>query len=221
MPPPLLFDLDGTIVDSAKGIAKALTEVSVARSGSAVDALRVRELVSLGVETLVRESLGAVARDIATDVAEFREVLADIPHTQDAVYPGVEDCLVALAEAGHRMAIVTNKPEALSVRLINDIGLSHLFHCIVGGDTLSVSKPDPRPLQYALSSLGALAKEGIMIGDSPTDSRAAAAANIPFVLFEGGYAPNECRSDPVHARFASYDELTIVISDLLVLSPAV
>lgn len=208
----LLFDLDGTIVDSALGIAAALTQLSVARGGLPVDVAAVRKLVSLGVGTLVRAALGPVAADRATDVAAFREVLGALPNSADALYPGAAACLAALAEAGHPMAIVTNKPEALSIRLLEDLGLAHLFGCIVGGDTLIVGKPDPRPLHHALSRLDCGPHGTVMIGDSPVDARAAAAAGVSFVLFEGGYAPDECGSEPVHGRFASHDALMGVLA---------
>lgn len=211
----LLFDLDGTIVDSAIGIAAALTEVSVGRGGEIVPAAQVRKLVSLGVETLVRDALGAVACDSATDIAAFREVLTGLPATPDLLYPGVRNCLMDLAGSGHPMAVVTNKPEALSTALLKDIGLAHLFDCIVGGDTLQVSKPDPGPLLHALARLGSGSRMAVMIGDSPVDGHAAAAAAIPFVLHENGYAPEDCAHDMVSGRFSDYGALRDVLCGLL------
>ena len=203
----LLFDLDGTLVDSALDIAAALSRLSVCRGGGPVAVETVRPLVSHGVGVLVREALGAAARDGAEDVATFREILAATPPDPGSIYPGVAEALHRLATNGRPMAIVTNKPERLSQLLLDQLGLARFFGAVIGGDTLSVSKPDPAPLHHALAVLGAAHDKALMIGDSIVDAGAARAAGLPFALFESGYGAEACSDDDVAFRFSGFDIL--------------
>lgn len=218
MSPPaaLLFDLDGTLVDSAVTIAMALSELSTTRGGKPVDAAAVRRLVSKGAPVLVREALGMLAGDSETDVASFRAILAELPPQPDIVFPGVVDALEALSAIGHPCAVVTNKPERLARLLVEQLGLNRFFGAVVGGDTLAVCKPDPAPLHHALQALPeASADNAIMIGDSDVDARAAAAARLPFALFLGGYEPDRCAAVDVAVAFASFAELPAALHRLM------
>jgi len=95
----------------------------------------------------------------------------------------------------------------MSRQLLDALHLSPYFAAIVGGDSLPVSKPDPAPLHHALIALGAAAGEALMVGDSRVDATAAAAAGMPFLLFEGGYGRDECAGANVFGRFAVFAEL--------------
>lgn len=223
MPAPLLFDLDGTLVDSAITIALALGQLSTSRGGTAVDVARVRRLVSQGATVLVREGLGPVAGDPAEDLAAFRTILADIPARPEMIFPGVIEALTELAAAGHVCAVVTNKPERLARLLLDQLDLTRHFAAVVGGDTLAVCKPDPAPLHHALDALGqgalGQATPAVMIGDSDVDARAAAAAGLPFALFLGGYEPDRCRDEHVAGRFARFAELPRLVRQIAALTP--
>ncbi len=210
--PALLFDLDGTLVDSACDIARALTAVSTARGGPIIDATTVRPLVSLGAATLVLTALGAVAGDCDTDLEEFRRVLANQPADRSTVYPGAEAALATLAQAGHPMAIVTNKPEGLSRGLLQGLGLDRYFGAIVGGDTAAYPKPDRAPIDHALALLGARADAAIFIGDSHVDAAAALVCAIPFILYQGGYGAADCREQDVAARFDRFEALPALLA---------
>lgn len=196
----LLFDLDGTLVDSARDIAGALSILSERRGGPTVTAELVRPLVSLGASTLVARALGPGAGDAESDLAEFRTVLAALPTDPAALYDGVPALLALYAERQYPMAIVTNKPERLARLLLEQHGLTEYFGAVVGGDTLSVAKPDPAPLHHALELLDHTGA-AVMIGDSDVDARAAQSASLPFILFEGGYGADACRHLPVAARY--------------------
>ena len=213
MPAPLLFDLDGTLVDSAITIALALSQLSASRGGADVAVARVRGLVSQGAAVLVREGLGPVAGDPEEDLAAFRAILAGIPAQSDLIYPGVIDALAELSAAGHACAVVTNKPERLARLLLDQLDLTQYFAAIVGGDTLAVCKPDPAPLRHALATLGCT-MPGVMIGDSPVDARAASAADVPFALFLGGYEPDGCRPEQVAGRFAHFADLPALVGQI-------
>lgn len=211
-PVTLLFDLDGTLVDSAVTIAQALTDLSTARGGGPADVMRVRRLVSGGVETLVRETLGLVAGDSDADIASFRLRLAEIPPQAEMIYPGTIAALAGLRAQGHLCAVVTNKPERLARLLLDQLDLSLFFDAVVGGDTLSVCKPDPAPLRYALAELSADPNSALMIGDSSIDAAAAGAAGMPFLLFEGGYGPMDKHLSGVHISFREFAELSSLVA---------
>ena len=213
--PALLFDLDGTLVDSAQGICLALSSLAASRGGEAVALQDVRLLVSRGAATLVREALGPVAGESAEDLAAFRAILRALPGDPAMMFVGVLAALERLAEAGYRCAIVTNKPETLATQLLADLGLERYFDACVGGDTLHAEKPDPAPLHHALELLGLPATHhAVMIGDSDTDAAAAAAAAMPCVLFEGGYGAAAAEAWPCAARFGDFPCLPAIVEQL-------
>jgi phosphoglycolate phosphatase len=211
-PAALLFDLDGTLVDSAVTIALALTQLSAARGGGAIDVARVRLLVSQGAPVLVHETLGACAGDSEEDVAAFRAILGGIPADPSTIFPGVVEALTELS--GHPCGVVTNKPESLTRLLLDQLCLSRFLDEVVGGDTLPVCKPDPAPLLRALAGLGAEGR-AVMVGDSIVDAAAAAAAGTCFMLFEGGYGPVDKDMPDGHRRFGTFAELPSLVTDML------
>ena len=208
-PTALLFDLDGTLVDSAVMIAAALTKLSAARGGAPADLVRTRRLVSRGAPVLVRETLGPAAGDSAKDVFAFRAILASIPAEPGIIFPGVVAALESLADQVP-CAIVTNKPEGLARLLLDQLDLARFFGAVVGGDSLPVCKPDPEPLHHALRQIlpgGAAA----MIGDSEVDARAAGAAGMPFLLYRQGYEADGCSASIVTAAFDEFAELPLLL----------
>jgi phosphoglycolate phosphatase len=211
-----LLDLDGTLVDSARGIANALTQLANARGLPAVMADVVRPLVSRGVETLVGTTLGSTSADLAADVAAFRQVLAGLPADPDALYPGAFAAVSGLHTAGHPIAIVTNKPERLALGLLDQLGLLALCGAVVGGDTCPRAKPDPQPLLHALARIAPAARPGdaIMVGDSDVDGQAALTAGCRFLLFTGGYGPVTQGLYPVARRFSGFDQLEAFAASL-------
>jgi phosphoglycolate phosphatase len=213
-PPALLFDLDGTLVDSAITIAAALSTLAAERGGAAVDLERTRALVGRGATMLVREALGPLAGDSEADVAAFRDILAAMPVDPAMVYAGVRSGLRTLVAAGHRCAVVTNKPERLATLLLDQLDLARFFAVVVGGDSLDVCKPAPAPLRHAARAMGATAQRAVMNGDSYVDARAAGAAGMPFVLYLGGYEAHRCGSEMVAASFGSFDDLPALLLDL-------
>jgi phosphoglycolate phosphatase len=199
----ILFDLDGTLVDSARDIAAALTRLSRERGGDAVAAATVRPLVSLGASALVARALGPVAGDAEEDMAGFRALLRDAPSDPAIVFPGVEGTLAALTGAGWQLAVVTNKPCSLATALLGTHRLDRFFAAVVGGDTAPRQKPDPAPLRYALAALGAAPTGALFVGDSGVDAAAAAALAIPLLLYTGGYG-----ADEVSGEAARFDQFT-------------
>lgn len=203
----LLFDLDGTLVDSAQTIAAALSRLRTQRGGDAVDVASVRRWVSLGVDRLVSNALGEFAARSDEDVAAFRAILVTIPTKTEALFADVAAVLLALRAHYEALGIVTNKPETLAKALLADVGLLTLFDVVVGGETAGISKPHRAPLDYALSALGGHAEQAIFIGDSDIDAAAAANADLPFVFFEGGYGPVPRDGVVIAGRFAAFAQL--------------
>jgi phosphoglycolate phosphatase len=203
----LFFDLDGTLVDSAPTIAAALSALRTERGGSALASEAIRPWISLGVDRLVANALEGVAGESEADVAAFRARLRDIPNDRSCLYPGVEETLRSLRAAGAQMAVITNKPEALSRALLDDVGLGQMFVAIVGGDTARRPKPHPAPIEHALSLLDVSAERCWFIGDSEVDAAAARTFSIPFLLFTGGYGAERCCVDDVYRVFDDFAAL--------------
>lgn len=209
VPAPLLFDLDGTLIDSARSIADALSTIACQRGGNPVTPEQVRPLVSKGVGVLVAAALGAQATDAPADIAAFRAVLGALPADPADLYPGARQSLAALQAADHPMGIVTNKPEGLARGVLHAHGLTGFFGAIFGGDTCHASKPDAEPLLAALAAIapGCPADEAVMIGDSDVDGLAARAAGCRFIFHERGYGPASADIYPIDGRFSSFDQL--------------
>ncbi|MDX1816723.1 MAG: phosphoglycolate phosphatase [Marinobacter sp.] len=192
-----LFDLDGTLVDSAPDLAAAVDQMleHLGRSPAGID--RVRNWVGNGAAILIRRALaGQTDWEPARpgDDALFKDALTIFYHhyglingRYSRVYPGVEDCLTHLRQQGCRLAVVTNKPEQFVAPLLEQMGLDHWFDLSIGGDTLPVKKPDPAPLLHAMEQLGGTKGTSVMVGDSAADVNAAIAAGIPCVAVRYGY----------------------------------
>lgn len=192
-----LFDLDGTLVDSAPDLAAAVDQMLEHLGRSPVGIDRVREWVGNGASVLVRRAL---ARQTDWEPAQpkddalFNDALAIFFHAYEqingqhaVVYDGVEACLAKLKEHGCKLAVVTNKPEQFVAPLLEQMGLDHWFDLSVGGDTLPVKKPDPAPLVHAMTTLGGTRGATVMVGDSSADIDAALAAGLPCVAVRYGY----------------------------------
>ena len=188
----VVFDLDGTLLDSAPGIAAAMNATGLA--GRRVTEDVVRPLVSHGAEHLVRVAMGVSDGDVPAALAAFRSVYAQAPCTGDHIYPGAADVLAALGRRDVRVGICTNKPQSLAEIVVARLGLSACVDAVVGSTSERPSKPDPAPLIHVLALLAA-PDVTILVGDSLVDAQTAAAANIPFVFAAYGYGPYEGTPD--------------------------
>lgn len=192
-----LFDLDGTLVDSAPDLAAAVDQMleHLGRSPAGLD--RVRDWVGNGASILVRRALAGQSDWEPVrpkDDALFKDALAIFYHAygqingrHSVVYSGVEACLRHLKQHGCKLGVVTNKPEQFVEPLLKQMGLGHWFDISIGGDTLSVKKPNPTPLLHAMEALGGTRGTTVMVGDSAADIDAALAAGMPCVAVRYGY----------------------------------
>ena len=202
----ILFDLDGTLVDSAPAMTRALNEMTRRRGAPAVDIASVRRWVSLGGEAMLRGALGVTA-DPLSDLEEFRHILRGQTADPADLYPGVPGMLAALKQEGYCIAVCTNKRESLSRRLLQELELEGYFSAIAGRDTFPVAKPDPGHLTGTIRLAGGEPSRAVMVGDSDVDVRTAKAASVPVVLVSFGYAGPPVSVAPPEAVIDHFDEL--------------
>lgn len=190
----VLFDLDGTLVDSAPDLATAVNRMLVATGRAPVDERTVRGWVGNGARRLVARALtGRRDEDPPMAVLEsaeslFFEAYAAVLTDRTQPYPGVVETLRTLGAAGYRLGVVTNKPTRFTVPLLEALGLARYFATVVCGDTLPEKKPDAMPIEFAARELGVPIAACVLVGDSMTDVRAANNAGCPIVCVPYGYA---------------------------------
>ncbi|SEG54357.1 phosphoglycolate phosphatase [Marinobacterium lutimaris] len=196
MPAAVLFDLDGTLVDSVPDLARAVDQMLEALGRAPAGVELVRQWVGNGAEVLVKRALGRdMEGSLNVDDAELFPVARDLffgAYAQangrsSQIYPGVEAALEWYREQGTPMAVVTNKPGAFTDQLLAQLGLAGYFAVVVAGDTLAEKKPSAAPLLHACDRLGQNAAAALMVGDSSVDVAAARAAGCPVVCVSYGY----------------------------------
>jgi phosphoglycolate phosphatase len=191
----LLFDLDGTLVDSAPDLALALNRTLTELNKDVFDEQIIRHWVGTGAKVLIERALSASSsNNEPLDTALVQDALAMfIAHYQQclcvesALYDDVKEGLLTLKKAGFRLAIITNKAEPFIEPILSALGIDGLFELLIGGDTLAEKKPHPAQLNYALDQLNVDAEQCLMIGDSKNDILAAKAAKIDSIGLTYGY----------------------------------
>jgi phosphoglycolate phosphatase len=185
----VVFDLDGTLIDSRRDLADAANALIVERGGSPLAVDAVASMVGEGAAKLVMRALRAanVAReDLDAALARFLELYDDrlLAHTR--LYDGTRDALNAL-RVRVPLAVLTNKPQRPTERILEGLGIRDGFGWIVGGDTTHGRKPDPAGLRYLMSAAGATPDRTVMVGDSAIDLRTARAAGTRVCLVRYGF----------------------------------
>lgn len=209
----LVFDLDGTLVDSAPDMAEALNRVVAARGLPGFALADVRGFVGNGVGVLIRRAMaarGVGEADFADWHDAYMAAYADCICVQTRLYPGVAEALDGLA--GRRLAICTNKPQALTDALLDALDLRGRFAAVLGGDTAIGRKPDPAPLRHVAGLMGV--EGAVMIGDSLINSGAAGAAGWPMLLFTQGYRDRAPEAIPASARFTDWADFAAALRGL-------
>lgn len=209
----VMFDLDGTLIDTAGDLAAAMNHALTAAGRETVDAGEVRNLVGRGARAmLIRgfERTGGVPDDAEIDAAFTRFLEYYVVHIADSSrpFPGAVAAIDDLRGRGAKIAICTNKPESPARRLIEALDLSARFDAIVGVDSAAAPKPDPAPVRRCLELTAAI--RGVFIGDSDTDIRAAAAAGLPCLIGTFGYGPLTLR-EKATAAFGDYSALSELV----------
>jgi phosphoglycolate phosphatase len=192
-PKAVLFDFDGTLIDSALDI-HAATNMLLARDRlGPLPLADVKAMIGEGTRKLVERAFAAAGKplDAAMLDEKYKEMVplyaANLTKLTQLM-PGTADALADLHRDGVLMALVTNKPDFAIAEILTHFGLAKYFPVIVGGDSGVPHKPAPDMLYLALSKLGVEAADAVFVGDSPADARSAQAAGMKLVLVEGGYS---------------------------------
>lgn len=216
-PGTVVFDLDGTLIDTAPDLTATLNYVLVKHNVAPIPLERVRQLVGTGAAALIKkgisedlpdfdeESLGALLEEFLTYYAENIAV-----HSRP--FPNAINVVHRFRDQGFRLAVCTNKKEALSQRLLDELDLSKLFEVIAGPDTYGHQKPDPLHLIKTIEAAGGTKERAIMVGDSKTDIHAAQAAGVPVIAVDFGYTPAHVSTfDPDHV-VSDFAEIPAIVS---------
>lgn len=183
----VIFDLDGTLIDSAPDIHASVNKMLVAEGQAPLDIATVISFIGNGLPKLVERVMARVGMDMGA----FERISADVLAIYNAhgaeltrPYPYMVEALEGLKTAGYRLGVCTNKPHEPAVIILEDMGLAGFFDVVIGGDSTDAKKPDPMPLQAAMAALGG---EVLYVGDSEIDAETAKRAGVPFALFTEGY----------------------------------
>ncbi|TMJ02374.1 MAG: phosphoglycolate phosphatase [Alphaproteobacteria bacterium] len=190
--PTVVFDLDGTLIDTAPDLIDTLNLILSRHDIAPVAFDEARPMIGGGVKPLLQRGLAAQRVQVsATEIdrlyAEYIEVYAPRIAQHSRPFPGLERALDALAEHGCRLAVCTNKLEWLAVKLLKELGLAQRFVAICGQDTFAMRKPDPDMLRLTIARAGGDTGHAVMVGDSMTDVATARAAAVPVIAVDFGY----------------------------------
>lgn len=190
--PTILFDLDGTLADTALDLTETMNVVLARHGRDRVPHDRVREMVGGGARKIMERGFiytGEPASEAMLDqlFQEFLDYYGDHLADHTKIFDGLVPALEELQSRGYKLGVVTNKVEGLSHEVIELLGLKRFFPVLIGGDTLPVRKPDPAPLYEAISRLGGDRNTAVMVGDSPFDIDAARNAGIASIAVSFGY----------------------------------
>lgn len=219
-PCAVVFDLDGTLIDSAPDIHATVNAVLRLYGIAPLSLDQVRGFIGGGVDLLWRRVLQATGLPAAMHGEMLAAFMTRYHHATalTRIYPHVPEILGVLADLGHPLGICTNKPLATTRAVLDHFGLGGLFSAVIGGDSLPQRKPDPEPLRAAFAMLGADRAQpaGVYVGDSEYDAFCARDAGVPFLLFTRGYCKLPFDQLPHHARFADFSALPGLVADLCV-----
>ncbi len=211
-PAAVVWDLDGTIIDSAPDLAAALNILLEEHGKAPICEANVRQMIGNGVAKLIERGFaesGVIvgAAELQSLQPRFMSIYTPRATELSRLYPGAQSAIQAFHESGVAQAVCTNKPELVSRAILHDMNLAQYFELVVGGDTFEHRKPHALPLQSCLSALGTNVESTLMIGDSAVDADTARAVGMTIGLVTHGYA-----RQPVETLGADF-----LISDLAAL----
>lgn len=224
--PLLIFDLDGTLVDTATDLLATLERTLKAFGFETGEAGDSTDMIGQGSRAMIEQALIAQGRrapaEMISDMhAAFLDDYGDHICDESCIYPGVEACLDRFAAAGWRFAVCTNKLEALSASLLGKLNIEDRFSAICGADSVAACKPHPGHILETVRRSGSDLEKTIMIGDSASDIGAARAAKVPVIGVTFGYTPTPMRLLEPDLLLDDFDALTLADAGRLIGTPAV
>ena len=213
----IVFDLDGTLVDSAPDLMNATNHVLSLAGRRAVTLGEIRHMIGSGAKAMMRQGFaltGEPAEESEIDalwdpfIAHYKANIA----VDSAVFPGSEVALKELLELGAVLAVCTNKMEALARQVLDELGVAGYFSACLGADSVPERKPNGDHIMRTIQAVNGDTAKAIMIGDSQTDEKAAQNAGLPFIFVPFGYGPGT--QDQVHAA-AVVDDYSAMVSAIL------
>lgn len=213
-PCPVVFDLDGTLIDSAPDIRAAVNATLAERGLTPLSQDRIRSFIGGGVEALWQQivvHLGLPAGERPALLASFM-TRYQRGHGLTTLYPGVVEALGALADAGHPLGLCTNKPMAAVRGVLDHFGMTRVFASVIAGDSLPQRKPAPEPLWACVAALAGRADApALFVGDSEFDADCARTAAVPLLLYTRGYRRSAPERLGAAATFDSYAALPALV----------
>ena len=205
----IVFDLDGTLVDTAPDLTNALNDVLTRRGHAPVGLATIRACVGHGARVMIEEALrrAGAQGDVDQMLAEFLVHYEANIANESRPFPGAVAALQHLAAYGATLAVCTNKREHLSRRLLEELDLARYFSGLAGRDTFAVAKPDPGHLTGVIALAGGTPARAVMVGDSAIDIQTARAASVPSILVSFGYADLPLDGVAPEAVINHFDEL--------------
>jgi phosphoglycolate phosphatase len=219
--PIIVFDLDGTLVDTAPDLLDALSHALADTGLPAIDPVVFHGYLGLGGRTMIERAFRQSNKVLAADehdrlVSTFLQHYTDNIPGRSQPFPGVLDAMNRFSQAGWKLAICTNKFEKPSHTLIAGLGIDAHFAANCGADTFQWRKPDPRHLLSTIEQAGGDRDRAIMVGDSKTDIDTAKAAGIPVVAVDFGYTESHVSTYEPSLVISHFDELTVPAAEKLI-----
>ncbi|PYE89987.1 HAD family hydrolase [Phyllobacterium leguminum] len=223
--PIVVFDLDGTLVDTAPDLLDSLNHCLEQSGLERVDPVALRRYVGQGARVMIERAFEAQQKQLSPEqldwlVGLFLEHYSAHMPGQSQFFAGVITAMDRLATAGFMLAVCTNKFEALAVKLLAELGEADRFATICGGDTFTFRKPDPRHLVETILRAGGDPARAVMVGDSRADIDAAKAAGIPVIAVDFGYTDLPVNNFEPSRIISHYDELTLDMANGLIMAAA-
>lgn len=221
--PIVVFDLDGTLVDTAPDLLDSLSHSLGAGGARLANTTGLRSYVGHGGRVMIERAFAAQNKVLAPEehdrlYAVFLDHYGSNMPGKSQPYPGVIEAVERFSKADFLMAICTNKTEGFSQRLINALGMERHFAAICGQDTFTFRKPDPRHLISTIEMAGGDPGRALMVGNSRTDIDTAKAAGIPVVAVDFGYTDRHVREFEPSRIISHFDELTVGLAERLIAS---
>ena len=213
----IVFDLDGTLIDSAPDIRAIANKVLADEGAGSITLEETRDFIGNGAATFVARMMAARGVDTAPDIqermlTEFKR-LYNTAVENSVLYPGVADLLEQLKSDGHVLGLCTNKPLKPAHYVLEHFGLLKQFDAVLGGDSLPETKPHPAPLLKTFEMLSADSENSLYVGDSEVDAETAERADVPFALFLGGYRKTPAEDLPHEMAFEHFNAIPVFVDN--------